>query len=720
MSPQADTREVSILCDAADNALFLQSGTITESLGELFEFSLNLWSLLPELDLAYVVGKPLTVKVQDSENTRYFHGVVCEMAALMQLNSICYYRAVVRPTLWTLGQSSGCRSFENMSVHEIVQECLLDGKVEIGKVAVSKVRFDHCVQYRETDLHFVSRMMERHGLYYFFEHSEKKHTMRVAANVGDHDDRGAIEFVDYVDGNANPSQTYLVESWEAATRLRSSSYNVAGSENLTRKGVFADDKTRFKVKGAEDLAIADFEAVDEIREPFLDELSRVRMEAIDATAEEYQGTTRDLMLGSGMLFTLERHPRADQCKEYLVVAATHHLEAPPPPHDAGDDYTVWCDFNTTFTAIDAETPYRPQIRHAKPRVAGPQLATVSEETDEYGRVKVDFQWGGSNSRELVSFWTRVSQNWAGNQWGGMFLPHVGQEVIVEFVDGDPDQPLITGRVYNKESMPPLSLPANKHKSIIRDHGSNELMMDGTDGSQQIRLYCPNHESEIWLGRSIELKSLSDHRNVFGGDWLTEISGDRSTEIQGGESKTIMKDVVENIIGNMKTKVGADVAQQKLGAFHETIAGLTSKFIGGTKKETVVGLEVKKLIGGKNEKVEGPTHKDGTSIVETYKEAKKTIQGHYTKKAKETYTEVEKTIKQKANDYLIGAKMLKQDVEKALEVKANDYKIGVEMLKQDVKKSYELKAKKAKHAIVGAALLAASKFSVNDGNLDVKK
>ncbi len=302
----------------------------------------------------------------------------------------------------------------------------------------------------------------------------------------------------------------------------------------------------------------------------------------------------------------------------------------------------------------------------------------------------------------------------------MFLPHVGQEVIVEFVDGDPDQPLITGRVYNKESMPPLSLPANKHKSIIRDHGSNELMMDGTDGSQQIRLYCPNHESEIWLGRSIELKSLSDHRNVFGGDWLTEISGDRSTEIQGGESKTIMKDVVENIIGNMKTKVGADVAQQKLGAFHETIAGLTSKFIGGTKKETVVGLEVKKLIGGKNETVEGPTHKDGTSIVETYKEAKKTIQGHYTKKAQETYTEVEKTIKQKANDYLIGAKMLKQDVEKALEVKATDYKIGVEMLKQDVKKSYELKANKAKHAIVGAALLAASKFSVNDGNLDVKK
>ncbi len=721
MSAGASQSFVTVFCDAADNDLYLQSAEITEGLGELFELSLTLWTREVHLDLAEIVGQPLAVKVEDRNNARYFHGVVCELAAVMSVGRIQYYRAVVRPQLWTLGQRAGCRAFESKSVDEILRTCFGDVYgFKLGEVARSKVQFDHCVQYRESDLNFVSRMMERHGLYYFFEHAETEHTLHVAGGIGDHDDIGSIDFVEAA-GRAESPDTYFIEKWGATTRLRSSKYSVQGTKNLRPStAIDASDKTRFKIEGAKKLEVDDFEPVSEYEHPFLEELSRVRMEAIDATVEVYDGETRGLQLQPGRTFSLEAHPRPDQCKKYLVVTARHQIQAPPPPDLGGSaDDVIPCDFSTAFTAIDAKTPFRPPARHRKPRVQGPQLATVVEETDKHGRVKVAFHWG-SPEGDLVSFWSRVSHNWAGNQWGGMFLPHLTQEVIVEFVDGDPDQPLVTGRVYNEDSLPPLSLPADKQSSIIRDHGGNELMMDGTEGKQKIRLYCPSHESEIWLGKSIELKSTSDLKNFFTGNWQAEIGGDRSTEVRGGESKTIMKDVVENIIGNMKTKVGADVAQQKLGAFHETIAGLTSKWIGGTKKETVVGLEIKKLIGGKNETIEGAKHSDGQDLTETWTEAKKTIKGSYHKKAQETYTEVEKTIKQKANDYLIGAKMLKQDIEKEIQVKATDYKIGVEMLKQDVKKNYELKAKKAKQAIAGAALVAAAKFSVNDGNLDVKK
>ncbi|HEU4419557.1 MAG TPA: type VI secretion system tip protein TssI/VgrG, partial [Planctomycetota bacterium] len=387
-------------------------------------------------------------------------------------------------------------------------------------------------------------------------------------------------------------------------------YRVAGTKNLTRQPIDARHKSRFSIEAAPPLKIDEFEAVDEYEKPFLAELAKARMQAIDATVEEFSGRSSSLKLAVGALFTLEGHRRADQNRKYLVVAASYQFEGDLPDGSpaAEDPYRVF------FAAIDSETPFSPPVLTKKPVVQGPHLATVTEETDEYGRVLVQFHWGNTDG-DIESCRARVSQNWAGKEWGGVFLPHKGHEVIVEFLDGDPDQPLVTGRVYNKESMPPLSLPGDKQKSIIRDHGGNEIMMDGTSDAQKIHIYCPKHESEIWLGKSIELKSASNWINDFlgfkqedvkkdstsniGGNSSTTVTGNTESKVTGNSKEAVGGDKEENIVGKVSVKGGFDFFEFFVGAKHEGTIGAKMESVHGMKMEIVNGV---KITRGKNKEV----------------------------------------------------------------------------------------------------------------------
>ncbi|MCR9244819.1 MAG: type VI secretion system tip protein VgrG [bacterium] len=704
--------EIEITSSGTAAELRLERATIEERLGTLFEINLSLYSEDQEIDLAGMLGENLTIHVSTTKEERWFHGIVCHFSAVGFSKRYGHYQAVVRPRLWLLGQNAECRVFESMNLTEIVKKSLDRHRVDVGSAASSSVTFEHCVQYRESDLHFVSRLLERHGMYYFFDHTDKKHTVEIAASMSDHSDVGEFDY----DAEGSAGDEYQIEDWRATTNLRSSSYKVTGTKNLTRSSTDANHKTRFSIKGAKPLEIHDFEAVDEEAEPRLKELAQARMQAIDATVEEFTGTTRSTKIRAGALFTLAKHPRSDQNRQYLVVGAIYQLEGDLPDGGGKSENP----FSVAFSAIDAKTPFSPPVAHEKPTVQGPHLATVVEETDEYGRVTVKFQWGAADG-ELQSCRARVSQNWAGQEWGGVFLPHIGHEVIVEFLDGDPDQPMVTGRVYNKESMPPLSLPGDKQKSIIRDHGGNEIMLDGTDGAQQMHLWCPSHESEIWLGRSIELKSTSDFKNFFTGNWNAEIGGDRDTQVNGSESKTIAQNVQENILGKFNCKVGGDFVQVRLGIFNEFIGGMTSKHIGGAKHERIIGAEMKKIGGIKSETHNGAYIKKGDNKkAEDYPDAISKTKDVYVQKAKNFVTEVGEVITQKCQDLKIGAKLYAQDVE--------DFKVKVDkearwqakLFKMKLDTAYEMEAKKLKNKIVGTAMWAAVKFSVNDGNLEVKK
>lgn len=704
---------IEILCPDLSSQLRLERGTAQERLGTLFEINLALYSEDREIDMVALLGKPMAVHIKTANDERHFHGIVAHFSQVGCDERYGFYQAVLRPKLWLLGQSACCKVFRSMTVQDILKDLFQQGGVDFGGVASSPaVQFEHCVQYRETDLYFVSRLMERYGLYYFHKHQETQHVLEVASGLSGHSEVGTFQHASAGKADAENQIT----DWRATTTLRSSGYRVSGTKNLTWQPIEAKHKTRFSVESAGSLKIDEFEAVDEYEKPWLEELAKARMQAIDATVEEFSGQSQSPKLAVGGLFTLEGHPRADQNRQYLVVAATYqfegHLPDGRPP--AQDPYVV------TFAAIDSKTPFSPPVTTRKPVVQGPHLATVTKETDEYGRVQVQFHWGNPDG-DIESCPARVSQNWAGKEWGGVFLPHVDHEVIVEFLDGDPDQPIVTGRVYNQESMPPLSLPGSKSQSIIRDHGGNEILMEGAAGSQTIRIYCPNHESEIFLGKSIELRSLSDLKNFFQGNWDAEIGGNHTSMVKGNETRTIAKDVEENIIGKCSIKIGADVAEMFMGALHKTTIGLTSQFIGGVKNERIIGAEIKKIGGVKFERVNGAKITRGDApAAEDFPDAFTKVKAVYKQKATDMVQQIKASIKTQCDMYKIGAKMYKQDVEEAVTKAAKTIKSDAKDLVLLAKVGYKMEANKAKSAVVGTAMWLAVKFAVNDGNFEVKK
>lgn len=607
---------IAILCPDLASQLRLERGVAKERLGSLFEINLSLYSTDKEIDLAAVLGKPMAVHVETDAGERYFHGIVSHFSLVGISTEFGHYQAVLRPKLWLLGESGNSRVFNGKSIADLLKDAFQRGGVDLGGVASTPaVTFDYCVQYRETDLHFVSRLMQRWGLYYFHKHEETKHTLEVVSSLSGHADVGDFPYAK--DGGA--SDEFQITNFRIASALRSSNYRIEGTENLTRTAIDATEKSRFSIDAASSLKINDFEAVDEYPKPWLDELAKARMQAIDATVEEYSGTCRSPKIAVGSLFTLTGHSDKHN-HQYLVVAAAYQFDGDMPGEaPSKDPYVV------AFTAIDSKTPFSPPITTKKPVVQGPHLATVTKETDEFGRVAVKFHWGNPDD-DTESCPARVSQNWAGKEWGGVFLPHVGHEVIVEFLDGDPDQPLVTGRVYNQENMPPLALPGDKQKSIIRDHGGNEIMMDGTDGAQKIRIFCPKESTEIVLGNSEEHKCEGDLKIDFKGSSIEKILKDKSIHVTGNLKCENIGDREEKTGGKTIIETVGDYILKRGASDHQNILGMTSKLIGGVKKEHIIGAEWKRIDGLKREKVKGAVMKDAPKEVLKFTEAMKQIGG----------------------------------------------------------------------------------------------
>ena len=376
---------------------------------------------------------------------------------------------------------------------------------------------------------------------------------------------------------------------------------------------------------------------------------------------------------------------------------------------------------------EAVVHLRAQRRHNRRDgvLTGPQLATVVEETDKYGRVKVAFHWGSAKG-ELTSYWSRVSQNWAGKQWGGVFLPHKGHEVIVEFVDGDPDQPLVTGRVYNKDAMPPLTLPADKESSIIRDHGANEYRMDGKDGAQRVRVYSPHKKSEIIIGKD---EKSAGHIYLSEGDELIhfkgnsdetidvnkteEVGGDKKVTVKGKCDELTTKDHTLEVQANYKidtaenwtVEIGGDTSHYVVGDMTDTIDGKTSEVVAKDKKVVVKG------------KCEEQTTEDHSLEVQANYtlDTTKTV----TVKSKDHLTEVEDEMTQKADDFTTDVKKYTLEAEQAimklkskLEQQANDMKLNA-------KKSFELKTKNGTVKCSGSLTLKGKTITCNGGSLVVK-
>jgi type VI secretion system secreted protein VgrG len=533
----------------------------TEQLGRLFAYDLQLESTDFNIDAKDLLGAPLAVELApfDAEG-RWFHGITTSFHYVGEGSRRALYQATIRPWLWLLTRRGTCRIFQNKTAPEIIEAVLKDAGFTDFQMSLdgSYATREYCVQYNESDFNFVSRLMEEEGIYYFFIHEETKHTLKIVDAASPHP-ATALGSLRYAPGRTIPDQA--IGSWSngrhfqtGKVALNDYNFQTPATNLLTRAS-----KQR-EHAGANQLELYSYPG------PYIvsgdgDHLANIRLAEHQAEHNRSQGSGPIGSLVCGETFELTDHCRDDQNGKYIAVATTYDVES-NIAGESGDGGENSC--QCAFEAMPIAEVYRSASITPKPLIQGPQTALVvgpsGKEiwTDKYGRVKLHFYWDLlSKKDENSSCWVRVSQTWAGANWGAMHIPRIGQEVIVEFLGGDPDRPIISGRVYNAAVMPPYALPDNQTQSGIISRSTpegdeqtfNELRFEDKKDSEQVYFHAEKDFSRVVENNDV-LKvgfSKKDKGNqtieVFNNQTVT--IGCKDAE-DGSQTATIWKNRTETI------------------------------------------------------------------------------------------------------------------------------------------------------------------------------
>jgi type VI secretion system secreted protein VgrG len=582
MDVMATTLPVTFKSPLGD-ALLFRDLSFTESLGGLPTGQLTLLSKSATVKANDLLGQPVSVQFELPGNRkRYFNGYVTSFRRGGVLGQLFRYHVQIQPWLWFLTRTSDCRIFLEKTAKEIIKD-VLDGHsvahAEFKGLYATYPKLTQCVQYRETDFNFVSRLMERHGIYYAFDYSDDgKQTLQLFDASANHsDDPHLAELLFLPEGGRQaPVEGYLSD-WQSTRSIQPGRFALHGLHT---------DKPNTALRnqaGAPDPHDqADYEIYDSAYS-YEDAdagalYSKVLDEQSGSEFDVYHGETNAYDLRIGRTFALKWHGDAAQNAKYLVTAASFQVSYTGyESTGAGDAVHYGC----SFSAIPVAQQYRTQARTPHPFVQGPQLATVTgpagEEiyTDELGRVKVIFHWdrygtqgkakgdkGAAIPPDKTSCWVPVAQLWAGNQFGAMFIPRIKQEVIVEFLEGDPDRPIITGRVYNKENPVPWTLPANKTQSGILTRSSlqgavsnaNMLRFEDKKGAEKLSIHAEK-DQDISVEHDETHDVGHDRKKSIGNDETTDVKHDRTESVGNNETISIGKNRSEDVAENETISIG---------------------------------------------------------------------------------------------------------------------------------------------------------------------
>lgn len=553
---------ITVTASAVQDELLLQGLRAVEELGRPFEFQIRLLCLNPGINPDDMLGQNITIAAQfDQSRTRYFNGEVVEFrrVTFMHLDKQAY-EAVLRPKFWLLSHTSDCRIFQNKSVKDILQEVLRENGITDLTLSLSGTYNprEYCVQYNESDFHFLSRLMEEEGIYYFFTHEDGKHTMVLA------DAYSAHTLVSGEAGNGEvPYQERATEEeesitdWTLTRQLQSGTYvhrnfdftkprqDLTAQKSITRQNQQSTFEV-FHYPGSH-LTTGDGQT-----------RAGTRIEELQAPWELVSGKTDAVEFSPGALFKLVNYPLESQNREYLIVQANYEVTmeidtaaADDGPTEGGLPGTT---FACRFVASHSQRPFRTASITPRPVIRGPQTALVvgqsGEEiwTDAHGRVRLHFHWDRLGQKnETSSCWVRVAQVWAGKSFGIVQIPRIGDEVIVDFLEGDPDQPIVIGRVYNADQTPPYTLPANQTQSGIKTHSSkqgtadtfNELRFEDLKDSEEIYFHAEKNFNRI-VENNDTLKVGFEKKDA--GDQTIDIYNNRTTTLEKGTDKLQVKEL----------------------------------------------------------------------------------------------------------------------------------------------------------------------------------
>ena len=609
MTPQIFTqvnRLLSLETPLADNPLLITSFTLEEQVSGLFRGELNMAASLADASgivAKDLIGQKVTVQVSLSNDYdvgpwRPFNGILRSFVEGRSDRRFVHYRAEVVPWLWLLTLNSGCRIFQSKSVVEIVKIVFNELKDRYPDLVAFRdattktyTKLDYCVQYRETSFNFVSRLLEQDGIFYFFEHEDDKHTLVLADSPAAHKPCPDMAAARYMPAGGWGEFDSPVLSWESEAQLRPGKYTLRDFHmQMPSKSLEVAEPTKSEIAGNSALEVYDYpgeyarrfnkkERQGEVENEAA-KLVKLRMEEEEAAVLESQGTSlcRGFIPGYG--FKLTNHFDRAVNGKYVLTSVRHETTQSPwyvteeePPGGAEP-------YRNSFACIPEDVPFRPPRTTPKPVIQGPQTAIVvgrkGEEiyTDEFSRIKVQFHWDREGKMdENSSCWIRVSQPWAGKSWGSVAVPRIGQEVVVDFLEGDPDQPLITGKVYNSESMPPYSLPSNGMVSGLKSNstpgggGYNEMSMNDTKGKELITIHA-----------QYDMDATVEH------DDRQTVHNNRTINVDGTHTETIKKDTTITVSeGKQTNTVKQEIVITSQTAFiHVTAATEIQLLVGASK------------------------------------------------------------------------------------------------------------------------------------------
>jgi type VI secretion system secreted protein VgrG len=588
-------REVSVKTALAADVLLFAGMQGSERLGHLSEFTVQLASTDGAIKVADVLGKPLTVSVALADDgIRHFNGIVTRFRVAGWAGDMAAYEATVQPGLWLLTRAANCRIFQDKSVTDIVKDVCgaYGGAVSLSASLLGNTypAMPYCVQYRETDFDFVCRLLEEAGIYFYFTHDDGSHTMVLADSYGAHQPIAGYGGLKYRARPARASDDEeFVSSWAVDGAITAGKVVLDDFDfekaTASAGGGLRTTATIAAAHGQPSYEVFDYPGNYD-KPDAGNALARAHVESLHGGGERIVAATSARGLYPGGLFTLADHPRDDQNRECLVTAASYTL--------TGNDYTSGgqaFEFACTIDAIGKEHPFRPQRTRVRPVVQGPQTAIVvgkaGEEiwTDKYGRVKVQFHWDRlGKDDERSSCWVRVAQGWAGKGWGAMAVPRIGMEVVVSFLEGNPDRPLVTGCVYNSDNMPPYALPAEQTVSTFKSSSSK-----GGDGFNELRFEDMKGEEEVFLHAERDFLRVVKNNDVLKVGFETADKGDQTIDIKNDQALTVGHDQATTVKGDQKLDVDGK---------QDVKVGSTIVIEAGTSIELKVGSSSIKIEAGK--------------------------------------------------------------------------------------------------------------------------
>lgn len=605
--------------------LWMRQMTGTEALSGLFEFDVTFHSTTLGIAAREMLGLPVTLKVETQDLAqRPFNGICTRFAAGGREGEHYLYTAKLRPWLWLASRRSDCKIFQRMTVPDIIEDVLKKYGFPLSRKLSKPYRtWDYCVQYQETDLNFVMRLMEHEGIYFFFEHAMGSHTLVLADDISAHammPERATILYSG-IDAATVETEEHF-DSWHLREEVDSGEYDSDDYDYKNPSGYLKTTKTNVMphAQANKERYVWPGGYIDHGEGEVY---AGVRMESLVAEHERAQGHCTLRTMAPGYRFNLKKCPQADQNREYLAVAATYFFRnnaRMSAGSGAGD--STW---GISVTSQPTTMAYRPQILTPKPLTSGPQTAVVvgpkGEEiyTDDegYGRVKVQFFWDRYGKKdENSSCWIRVAHPWAGEKWGFIHIPRIGQEVVVDFIGGDPDYPLITGSVYNAEKMPPYALPANKTASGIKSRSTkggsptdfNEIRMEDKKGEEQLYIHAQrNHDTVVELDESRTVGQhrqtrieKNDSRFVKGEDThvvvlsqTNQIDKDQHTKVKENQTSAIGLNQTITVGSNRTMNVEKDLNEEIHGNHFESVSKNHNFTVSGDELNTIEGEQTNK-------------------------------------------------------------------------------------------------------------------------------